>query len=247
MEQTLEQEGKREQSRFLARIYGYMAIGLAITAVVSFVLALIFSNWFIGTINDPDTSKANAAFTTYLIIMVVSGIALLIDTFVMHAVLRKGKHSLWIPYIIYAVLMGVFMSSFLIIGIDFYTIGEAFAITAVVFLLMFFIGYFSPVNLNFLGTIAIGLLLVLTLISLFFGIIFIATGTWDVWNIVYSVAVAVIVMIVCAVDGYNIRKLGQSGVVTNNLALYSAFSMYVDFIMIFIRILYLLAASKSRR
>jgi len=247
MEQTLEQETRREQSRFLARIYGYMAAGLGITAVVSFVLALLFTNWFIGVVDDPDSTKAAAAFTTYLVIMVVSGIALLIDTFVMHAVLRKGKHSLWIPYIVYAVLMGVFMSSFLVAGIDFYTIGEAFALTAIVFLLMFFIGYFSPVNLNILGTIAIGLLLTLTLIGLFFGIVFLVTGAWDTWNLIYSVAVAVIVMIVCAVDGYNIKKLGESGIVSNNLALYSAFSMYVDFIMIFIRILYLLAVSKSRR
>ena len=138
------EESKREQSRLLARVFGYMGIGLVITAVVSFLFAWLFSTLF----QSPDIDTINNSAIAYIIIMIVSGVALIIDTFVMQAMMRKSHTAMWVSYIIYTVLMGVFMSSFLLFGFDFYTIGVAFGLTAAVFLIMFAIGYFSPVNIN---------------------------------------------------------------------------------------------------
>ena len=61
-----------------------------------------------------------------------------------------------------------------------------------------------------------------------------------------SIVLAVFILIIVAVDGYNIKKISQQGAVSNNLALYMAFSMYTDFISIFIRILYLLLVLKNK-
>lgn len=233
---------KHEQSRLLAKVFGYLAIGLAITAIVSFGLAYLFANLIFA---DPDTG-----FTAYLVLMICSGVALIIDTFVMHFMLRRAKHSLWAPYIIYTVLMGVFLSSFLLIGIDFATIGLAFGITALVFGIMFLIGYFSPVNLNLFATIALGMLSTFSMIFLVFWIMIMITGnTWAyyLWSIVYSLVIAVVVLLVTAVDAYNLKKMAKSGqIISNNVALYSAFSMYVDFINIFVRVLYVLILMSSK-
>ena len=47
MDETFEseREGKREQSRLLGRVFGYMALGLGVTAIVSLIVSLIFAGW----------------------------------------------------------------------------------------------------------------------------------------------------------------------------------------------------------
>lgn len=242
MGDTLDQEGKRESSRLLARVFGYMAIGLAITGLSSFLIAYAFAQWIYK-------DNSAAASNTYMILMMVSGILLLIDTIVMMVVLRQGKHSLWIPYILYTLIMGFFLSSFLLVGVPFEMFGEAFGITALTFLIMFFIGYFSPANLNWLAMIALGLLFSFLFIGSFFGIAFLITRNWEAYwtyDLICCIAVSVFVLIIVAVDGYRIKAASRQGVVTNNYALYMAFTMYTDFISIFIRVLYFLMLAKSR-
>lgn len=239
------EESKREQSRLLARVFGYMGIGLVITAVVSFLFAWLFSTLF----QSPDIDTINNSAIAYIIIMIVSGVALIIDTFVMQAMMRKSHTAMWVSYIIYTVLMGVFMSSFLLFGFDFYTIGVAFGLTAAVFLIMFAIGYFSPVNINLFAYIALGLLFTVGSTFLFFFILTLVTGNtmiYYTWSIVYSLVICVVILLVCAWDGYRVKKAGSTGLVSDNYALYLAFSMYTDFIALFVRILYVIAMSKNK-
>jgi FtsH-binding integral membrane protein len=242
MEQTIDQEGKREQSRLLARVFGYMAIGLAVTAITSFLVAYGFATWIVK-------GDSTVAGTTYTVLMIVSGIALFVDTIVMMVMLRKDNHSLWVPYILYTIIMGFFLSSFMLIGVPMEMFAEAFGITALTFLVMFFIGYFSPANLNWLGMIALGLLFSFLFIASFFGIAFLIAGAWKAYwwmELICCVVVSVFVLIVVAVDGYRLKQIAAQGVVSNNYALYMAFNMYTDFISIFIRVLYLLMLAKSK-
>jgi FtsH-binding integral membrane protein len=245
MDETFEseREGKREQSRLLGRVFGYMALGLGVTAIVSLIISLIFAGWISKDPNNP------AIGNVYLGLVIGSGIALLIDTLVMHFVMLRGKHSLWVPYILYTALMGIFLSSFVLAGVDFWVFAEAFGLTALVFLIMFFIGYFSPANLNILGMVALGLLFSFLFIGGFFGLFYLIAGNVGAYywyEFVASIVLAVFILIIVAVDGYNIKKISQQGAVSNNLALYMAFSMYTDFISIFIRILYLLLVLKNK-
>ena len=232
---------RRASAKFLSVVFGYMAIGLAITAVVSFVVALLFSRWLV--------TGSETATAVYLGLMIGGLIALLIDSFVIHHFFFKGTHSLLIPYVIYTALMGVFISSFLILGVDFATMGEAFGLTALVFLVMFLIGYFSPVDLNPLGMVAIGLLCALCLVSLFYGIFYLVGGGTPslMTEYIFSIIVVVVMMVIVAVDCYNMSKTAQSGSATTQTALFYAFSMYCDFITLFVRILYIILIARGSR
>ena len=70
-------------------------------------------------------------------------------------------------------------------------------------------------------------------------------GAALVYDLIFTLALAVVLLIVVAADAYNIKNIIRRGQMNDNLALYCAFTMYSDFIVIFIRVLYVLALSKS--
>ena len=77
-----------------------------------------------------------------------------------------------------------------------------------------------------------------------------ATGT--TFNGLYwliTIAIFVLIMLVTFVDLYRMKKIADSGQMSNNMSLYFAFIMYTDFINIFIRVLYFLIIiySKAKR
>lgn len=239
-------------SKALAKTFGYMGIGLAITAVVTFAVAL----FFVYVLKFPNlnviqstaqlTAEQNRALVTYVVTMIVSLIVLLIDHFVFYAVCTRGKHSAWVPYIIYTVAMGTLMSGFLLMGIDFQTMGLAFGIAAIVFLALFLIGYFSKANLNILGFIAMGAFFMIVMMGFMFGILFLITGTFNVFNLIVTIAFTAIILISTAVDAYNIRRILAKAEGNNNVILFCAFTMYADFILILLRVLALIVRLKGK-
>lgn len=234
------------KTKSMAKVYLYMGIGLLVTALVSLGVGALFAGLFsnFGRVDTADI--AENAMVAYVATMVISFIVLLVDGVVIARRAYSSKRSLWAPYIIYAIVMGVFLSSFLIAGIDFYTIGEAFGISALAFFVMALIGYKSKSNLNVLGMIASGFLFCLLLGSLFWGIFYLISPTLVyVFDIVTSFAIMAFIMVMIAVDTYNIKRILANGC-EGNVVLYCAYIMYSDFISIFIRILYLLASLKDR-
>ena len=239
----LHQEEIQNPTKALAKTFGYMAIGVGITGVVAVLLGFLFGNW----LGNADLDAFNTAAMVYIGLLIGSFIGMLIDSVVISAVVARGKHSVWPAYIVYTVLMGVFISAFLVVGIDFWTMGEALAIAMVAFGGMFLIGYFSKINLNPLGLVAIGLLFMVILFGSFWGIMFAVTGgNIAIFDLVFSLVVCGLFMIIAAVDAYNIKHILASGDATNNICLYCAYIMYCDFVVIFIRVLYILAKLKSR-
>ena len=239
----LHQEEIQNPTKALAKTFGYMAIGVGITGVVAVLLGFLFGNW----LGNADLDAFNTAAMVYIGLLIGSFIGMLIDSVVISAVVARGKHSVWPAYIVYTVLMGVFISAFLVVGIDFWTMGEALAIAMVAFGGMFLIGYFSKINLNPLGLVAIGLLFMVILFGSFWGIMFAVTGgNIAIFDLVFSLVVCGLFMIIAAVDAYNIKRILASGDATNNICLYCAYIMYCDFVVIFIRVLYILAKLKSR-
>ena len=238
----LHQEEIQNPTKALAKTFGYMAIGVGITGAVAVLLGFLFGR-ILGT---ADLDTFNTAAGVYIGILIASFIGMLIDSIVISAVVARGRTSVWPAYIVYTVLMGAFISAFLVIGIDFWTMGEALAIAMVAFGGMFLIGYFSKINLNPLGLVAIGLLFMTILFGSFWGIMFAATGAIAVFDLVFSLIVCGLFMIIAAVDAYNIKRILANGDATNNICLYCAYIMYCDFIVIFIRVLYILAKLKSR-
>lgn len=244
-------ENQRVGSKFIARVFGYLFIGLGITAVIAFLFPVIAqrnSAWYV------DGQLTNAGASMILGVGIVSLIVLFIDMFVMAFWGRKSGKAPWIPYIIYAAAMGFALSLYLLLGVSYSLMGEAFGLSALVFGIMGLIGYFSKSNMNGFAFVGLTLVIMLLIYSLFFFIQYLfllGTNQWEayqqafIYNIVAGIIILVVTMIVTVIDVNNMRKMANQGITNNNMALLCAYNLYSDFIMILIRILYLLALAKK--
>jgi FtsH-binding integral membrane protein len=240
-------QDRRVTSKFLAVVFGYMFLGLLLTAVTGFLFALFMARAFYDAGTNYLTDQGVVVLVATLI---GAAIGSWIDTIVMAIVSAKTGKAPWVGYIIYALLFGVIIGSFLLIpGMDFATMGEAFGITALAFFAMFLVGYFSKVNLNPLAFVGISLLIGVILASLFFGIWYLivpSDGAMILFDFVVSIIVVVATMLITAWDANNMAKIVEKGAANQNIALYCAFSLYTDFITILIRIIYILLIAKNR-
>lgn len=210
-----------------AKVFLYMFIGLAITAGVAFGLGYVVYSKFVA-----DGSQFSS---TYIGILVGAAIAMLILMLVINFVVIRGKHSVLIPGILYTIAVGVLLSA-LTIFVDWRILGLAFGITSGVFALMALISLVTKGNLSGLAVAAMGLILGALILSLVNWAIGSTTLYWIV-----SFAIFAAIMFIAMYDINNVKRICENGSVNNNMALYCAFIMYVDFINIFIRIVYFLA------
>lgn len=242
---VIEVESKREGARALAVVMGYMCIGLLVTAITCFG----FSFWFADLYGKAEAAgPATEAAMAYKLLFVMIGalVAMIIVNAIMSITLLKAKKGAWIPYILYTALMGLVLAP-LVMWIDFATIGTAFGITSAIFLILFLIGYFAKADLSPLALIGLGLLFSVIFVPLPFLILFIINPvTWPIWNFLAAIICAVVIMLLVAVDANRMNREIQGGVFTNNAALYYAYTFYCDFIMIFLRVLIILASSKRK-
>ncbi len=230
-------------SKFLGAVFGYMFIGLLLTAIVSFGFS-----WFIAAnyVTNGEISETGATILLAMVIgsAILSYIVILINNIYS---LKTGKAP-WVGFIVYAICMGITFSVILLAGIDFGTIGEAFGLTALAFGVMFLIGYFAKTDLSPLVFVAIALLLCIVMVSAFWFIFYLINPAAFSWlNVGISVAIILYCLIMVAIEANRIGKIAEKGQGNNNLALFCAFTLYTDFIAIFIKILFLILASKSRK
>lgn len=250
--QSYQETVNQPTSKLLAKVFGYMFVALLVTFAVAVGTAALFFYVLFGAhtlqevIDAFNTGNFTPPLIGYLSVLGVSFIALLIMSFVTPITLSRDKHSGWPVFIIYATLMGILLSTFVLI-VDLVTIAEALGITVLVFLVMFLIGHFSKVNLNPVGLIAIGLLFMMLLLGSFWFLWWwLNPGAFKVIDLVFSIIVCVLMMIITAVDAYNIRKTLERGQASRNVLLFCAFVLYSDFITLLIRILIILAKLKNK-
>ena len=211
-----------------AKVFMYMFIGLAITTVVAFVIGGAFYYASIHGAVLEDLVMVGIAMT------IVSAISLLILTLIINLITLKGKHSIVVPAILYCTFMGVVFSWFTI-AVDWRILGMAFGITSGIFGLMSLIALFTKGNMRPLLMMGIGLFIGAGILVLVNWIIQSDTIMW-----VVSFALFAAIMFVTMFDIWNIKNICEKGAMSNNLALYCAFTLYVDFIYILIRVLYFL-------
>lgn len=243
MESSFSQVQPSSKSKFASAVFLYVFIGLLITAVVAAALGFIFTNVFpvayveqgSGQIVVDPTTQAN--FNVYLGLMIGSGIAYIILMIWIMVATFRNKGNLAVPFTLYAIVMGVLISSF-VLFIRIELIAISFGITCVVFGSMFCIGWFSKRDLSVIGMIASGLLLGGLLMCAFNLIwMFVSPKTFTVMNWVVSFVFLIAIMLITIIDVARIKHIQESGEGSRNLALYCAFNLYVDFIYIFLRVL----------
>lgn len=238
-------------SRFITRVFFYMFIALLFTAVVSTVVGVLFSTFIGLKLGDGGMEEViNAdAFLIYLVVLIISIIMLIATSIWFHISAFRGKHSLVVPFALYALAMGT-LGSFFVIFVDWQSIAIAFGITCLAFGSMALIGFLTRKrNMNFLLIVILGLFIgvvVLTLVNLIFYFVP-ALQQLAAWNyLVIEYAVLGICLLITIWDVWRINKIAERGEANNNLALYCAFNLYVDFINLFIRILALVMRARSR-
>lgn len=240
-------------SKAFGKILLYMGIGLLLTAAVAIGVSAFFCGWLTNWSYDyavfqnlENSFNANRTpFIVYFASVIVSFVGILVTGVVMAVTVAKGKRSPWPPYIIYATFMGILMSIFLVAGIDFITIGEAFGISAAAFVIMGVIGYFSKRNLNFLVMVLFAGVMMFGLAGLVMALFYWRDpAAFSIWNLVYTGAVLLLLLVMVAADTYNIKKIVSQGNATKNMCVYCAYVMYTHFINIFIRVLILLSKFK---
>lgn len=218
----------------LVKVYLWFALGLLITGVVSLGLPNLLV-LFQGTAGE---EKMN---TIYIVGIVVSVILMIPALIVLNVqAFRKNVPLIITTYVIYALSMGVLLSSLFLSlvgpGEGMNTICVAFFVTGGIFLINgVFAALMKKTNLNMLWPILSSLVLGVLIISLVNFFIGSETIYWIVEFVIFGV-----MLVSTLLDMHNINKLAESGQFENstNLSVYCGFMLYVDFIWLFIRILY---------
>lgn len=233
----------------MGKVFLWFAIGLVITGVISFAMpdVLIF---MAKSFSWSDDTLSNV----YLILIIVSAILMIPSNILMCIKSFKPK-SIWmsIGYVIYTICMGVLLSSVLLTvyvesiytDVSFLqTMAIAFFATGGCFGLMFLIGFFTKKNLGILIPFIFTLIIGATVISLVNYFVGSSIVYWVVDFIMFGA-----ILIITAIDINHAKQIAESGGFTsdNNLAIYCAYMFYVDFINIFIRIVFYILANSRRK
>ncbi|MBO4703316.1 MAG: US12 family protein [Bacilli bacterium] len=239
---------KQSKGTFLSKVFGLMFICLLITTAVAAGLgygiqALILNSQSYDPTAPLETLPSNI-LTVFLIMVFVSAIGLIVMSFVLPITFARGKHNIFVPLMIYVVLMGILLSLFTFL-FDWLILVEAFGITTLIFGLMAFLGYISKGRLTGIGFILLGLMIGALALSLINWMMILIGGIKE-QNIMISWIVSLIVfaflMLVTLYDVYRIKKIAEAGAThDNNLTYYCAYILYSDFIAILIRVVYYLA------
>ncbi len=214
-------------ANYITKVYGWMFLGLSITAIVAFLVASSPAaiNLFFG-------NKLSFFALLILQIFLVGFLAVRLN--------KMSSITATLIFLGYAALMGVTFSALLLM----FTAGSlltVFAITAGTFGIMTAVGYFTKQDLTSFGKIMlmglIGIILA-SLVNLFVG------STTLYWIISY-VGVAVFVGLIA----YDTQKIKAYALLDNEEdrkkgAIIGALSLYLDFVNLF---MYLLRLFGDRR
>jgi FtsH-binding integral membrane protein len=259
----LSAEQKRSSTKFLALMFGYMFLALVLSGMTSLLFSYELVKAYPPTVSGSSVVFSEAGSSVFIITCVVALIVMVVDVIVFGAV--NAKHGSlpvqWLTFGIFAVCMGLFLSVFMLMGIDFGTMAEAFGISALTFGVMFLVGWLTPVRLNPVVFALISFLTGVLLIALIFGIWYLLTPSSAVSsynssvsqrsailiNAIISLVILVIALLATAVDAGYAANAAQSGAVDHSTAMSYAFSLYIDFIVVFVRVLILLLAAKDAK
>ena len=240
----------------MTKVYMWLGIGLLITGAIALSVPYIFA-----AMTNNFTQASDTFSVVYIAMLIVSLILMLPSSIMMGFNIGSRKTGLMkAGYFVYVVGMG-FMVSSLFLSIYAYTydpteanavlnpaflstISVSFLSTAGCFILMGIIGMFTKHMNAAIPVVITGFfgVMVMSLVNLFLGVEMIY---WIIDFVCFA-----LILLVTAIDMHNIKKIVDSsqGMNGNNLAIYCAYCLYVDFINILIRVVYyvLLLTSKKK-
>lgn len=219
---------------YINKVFMHMAGGLGVTTAVA-VLGYL-SLYSGGLVYNLFTSSP--IFTIVLVVAQL-GIAIALGT----GLTRFSTATCSILFYVYSAITGL---TFSVLPLEFgvTTVFTAFLFAAVMFVCCAIIGHTTTVDLTkFSGLLMGGLiaLVLTTVISMF------VPALRN--SLVISYIGILLFLVLTAYDMQRIKQFYYSvgeGTIKSNLAIYSAFQLYLDFINLFLRVLRILAARNSR-
>ena len=154
-------------------------------------------------------------------------------------IMRMKPATAKVCFLLYSFVSGLtFASIFVYYAID--SIMIIFLVAAIIFAVMAIIGYTTNVDLTRIGTylfFALVAVLVVALINIFIGSSMLA--------MIISIVCVLIFIGITAYDVQKIKALENSGLPKENLAIYGALDLYLDFINLFIHLLSIFGKSRG--
>ena len=173
---------------------------------------------------------------SYIIFVIVELVLVIILS---ARVMKMKPATAKVCFLLYSFVSGLtFASIFVYYAID--SIMLIFLVAAVIFAVMALIGYTTKVDLTRVGTylfFALFAAVVTMIINIFLGSSMLAT--------IISVVCVLIFIGITAYDVQKIKMLENSGLPSENLAIYGALDLYLDFINLFLHLLQLFGRSRD--
>ena len=216
-------------NKVYSKIFLWMFLGLAITFGIGYGLNVLFTQ----NINLAQMFISGPSFWIIIILEVIVAIAL-------SAGLKKFNSTLAkILFIVYCILTGItFSTIFMYFKLS--SIIVIFLATSLIFGIFAVIGSKLNISLNKFGTFLFMALLGIIIVE----IINIFIGSTGLEMFLSALAIIIFTLYI----GYDIKKiqaLSETDINEDNIAIYGAFQLYLDFINIFIRLLELFGDAKD--
>lgn len=213
-----------ESNNLFSKVFMWMFIGLAITFGIGYYVSV-------------NPNMLFNVFGSYYWLLIIAELVVVIW---LSARIRKMKPTTAkLLFCAYSFLTGLTFSSIFVIY-EISSIIYVFGITAVLFLIFALIGYFTKIDLTKIGVYLFMALLGVIICSIIN--IFLGSETFDLG---ITIVCLIVFIIYIAYDMQIIKRNLYLIPEEDNLAIYGALQLYLDFINIFLRLLQLFGRSRD--
>ena len=208
----------------LSKTFGWMFIGLLVTFLSGYVVSL------------NENMLYNIMSTWGMILCIVVELGLVI--FLSARITKMQPTTAKISFLLYSFVSGLtFSSIFMVYSLN--SIMYVFLITAVVFAIFAAIGAFTKIDLTKIGSYLLMALLAIIICTIIN--IFLNSTSFDLF---LSIIIIIVFIGFTAYDVQRLKRLSGTGIINEeNLAIYGALELYLDFINLFLELLRLFGSS----
>lgn len=213
-----------QDNKIFSKIFFWMFIGLAITFGIGYYVSI-------------NENMLYNVFSKYYIFLIIAELVVVIW---LSARIRKMQPTTAkLLFCAYSFLTGLTFSSIFVVY-KMTSIVMVFGITSLIFLIFALIGYFTKLDLTKIGTYLFMILLGVIICSLIN--MFVGSETFD---LALTIICLIVFIVYVAYDIHIIKRNLYAIPEEDNLAIYGALQLYLDFINIFLRLLQLFGRSRD--
>ena len=213
------------QNKLMSKVFGWMTLGLLITFLTGFI------------VSHNEVMLVNIYNGAWYIIFAIIELALVI--FLSARVMKLKPTTAKCCFLLYSVVSGLtFASIFICYNLS--SIMFIFLITAAFFAILAFIGYTTKIDLTKVGNyflIALLAVIIVTIVNIFMGN--------TMLDLIISIACVALFVGITMYDVQKLKRLDEMGLPTDNLAIFGALDLYLDFINIFLHLLSIFGRSDN--